>query len=479
LIRCRDLSVERRGRLLLDGVTLELKRGERWLLWGANGAGKTTLARVLAGLLPPDGGELSWDESLTPPLPLLFQDPDAQIAAATVRDEVALGARAPGEPSIGRGEPGPAGRRLAKALARFRLDALARRNPHSLSGGEKRRLNLAAVSVLESPVLILDEPELHLDPAAWTEWTVLLDERVAGEGLTLLEICLVPERALAADGLAVLHEGRLVAAGPPEDVYRDLRGADLPLPRVPVWEDGPVPSRQAEAPARREKAGGVAPGDVTPLLAATELRLERPGGGPRVLDGASLELRAGERVLVAGGNGSGKTSLLLLLAGLADPDGGRIERTPPAGFGAPTAMAFQEPERSCFAETVAGELGFGLARLGVGEPLRSERVDGALRAMGLAPERYRDRDPFRLSLGEQRRVALASLLALEPALLLLDEPAAGLDEEGRALLVEALSASPAAIVWADCREPIGCEDLFERRLRLEGGSLRSWEGGTT
>ncbi len=465
LIEARGLRVIRGGRRLLDDVDLSLRAGEHWLLWGANGSGKTTLARVLAGFLAPDAGSLAYAAGLEPPLPLLVADPDAQLAAASVRDEVALGARRPGEPRLDRSGRGPAAARIGAALANYRLEALAARNPHALSGGEKRRLNLAALAVLEAPLLILDEPELHLDPPSWQGCCALLAAwRAAGEGRTLLEISRDPARALLADRLLVLHEGRLVGAGPPREVYAALSGQGLPIPRVAAWE----PSSPAP-PAPPLPAPGA------PLLRAEGLRLARPGGGAPVLAGLELTIATNERLLLLGDNGSGKSALLTILAGLADPEGGRLWYDPAAQ---PAALAFQEPERVCFAERVEDEVAFGpRRRQGLGGEALAARVQGALAAMGLPPADFAARDPFRLSAGEQRRVALASVMALAPGLLLLDEPGAGLDAEGWAKLLAALAAWPGALVWADCRPPVGAEQSFHRCLRLRAGRLEPAAAG--
>jgi energy-coupling factor transport system ATP-binding protein len=460
VIRLEEVCVERDGRLLLDRVSLDFAAGRHWVIWGDNGAGKTTLARVLAGLTRVDRGAVIRQEALDPPLPLLFQDPDAQMAAASVRDEVALGCRRPDEPRIRRDQPGPAAERLSAALAEFQLTALASRNPHSLSGGEKRRLNLAALDVLESPVLILDEPELHLDEPSWRAWVELLGRRFHDDSRLLVEISREAGRVLQADRLAVLHEGRVLAAGEPEAVYRELRARDdAPrLPRVAAWEPGgSVPAASPPAIA----------GDAQVLLRAEALRLKHPARAARLLDDLSLQLRRGERLLILGENGSGKTSLLLLLADLADPDGGRVRLRAPLR----SCLALQEPEHACFAETVAEEVALGPKRAGLRGAALAERVDGVLGAMGLSPDELRDRDPFSLSAGELRRVALAAVLALEPAVLILDEPEAALDPTGKEQLRRALEHWTGGLLWADCRPPAGCEGWFHRRLRLEEGRL--------
>ncbi|MCP4547792.1 MAG: ATP-binding cassette domain-containing protein [bacterium] len=467
MIRCKEVCVRRGDRTVLDNVSLRIRTRERWVIWGANGSGKTTLARVLAGFCEPDSGVIIRDPALTTPIPMLFQDPDAQLAAATVRDEIALGARAEGEPHVRYDAPGPVGQRIERILDEFNLKPLATRNPHGLSGGEKRRVNLAALCVLESAALILDEPELHLDPEAWSAWSRLIDDWFLREDRCLLEISHVPERVLEADGLAIMQHGRVVLAGPPREVYRQAREQGIVVPRVAAWETSRPESATAAVPVPRRTRR--APEEDF-ILRARALVLRRPGDGVAVLNGLDLDLHADEKIFIYGGNGSGKTSLLLLLADLADADAGEL--LAPAHLR--RGLAFQEPERSCFAETVGAEVAFGPGRLGVPTGDLDERVANALRSFGLPSEDFLNRDPFTLSVGEQRRVALAAVFALSPDLLLLDEPGAALDPVGARCLRDTLRAWPGALIWTDCRPPVDCDDLFNRCLRLEEGRLREF-----
>jgi len=446
LIRARGLGLRRDGRSLLADIDLELRRGEHWLIWGPSGAGKTLLARLLAGFDSPAAGSLELPGD--PPLPLLFQDPDSQLAAATVRDEVALGALAPGE----RRGCAEAIRRVGQALRDFRLAAMADRNPHSLSGGEKRRLGLAALSVLDAELLILDEPDLHLDEPSWREASATLDGWRSAEPRLLIEISRDPSRALSADGLIILRDGRLVAAGPPREIYLKHRAPDLP--RVASFEDEPPPRFGVPIPE---------PGES--ILSVLDLGLDLPDGGT-LLAGLNLEVRRGERILITGENGSGKSTLLLLLAGLAEADRGDWRRKADLK----TALALQDPERCFFAETVEDEIAFAPSREGISGEALARRVEASMSALGIGEE-MRRRDPITLSAGEKRRVALASLLATEPDLLFLDEAGAGLDPVALAGLIEALCRRDGGFVWADCRIPPGLEDKVHRRYTLSGGKL--------
>lgn len=446
-IEARGLALRRGDHPLLTDINLRLNRGEHWLIWGPSGAGKTSLARILAGLTAPSEGELSF--AAPAPHAMLFQDPDSQLAAATVRDEIALGARAPGE------APGAASvmDRVDEALRRFDLLKFADRNPHTLSGGEKRRLGLAALSVLGCEILILDEPELHLDESSWAESLRFLDEWRSQDSRLLIEISRDPARALLADGIILLRKGHLVAAGPPREVYQSHFAVDLP--RVEEFEKESAPQTIPRQPASR--------GEV--ILSARDLHLNLPGGQTLISE-LNLELHRGERVLLTGGNGSGKSTLLLLLADLADPDSGKIERSP----NLVTALALQDPERTFFAETVEEEIAFAPSRQGLRGDALARRVSQAMAALGL-PASLRGRDPISLSAGEMRRLALASLMALDPDFLYMDEPASGMDPENARLFAENLFATGNGFLWADCRSPVELESRFDRRYTLSGGKL--------
>lgn len=447
LIEARGLALNRGEHSILADINLKLNRGEHWLIWGPSAAGKTSLARILVGLTEPSEGELTF--AAPPPHAMLFQDPDSQLAAATVRDEIALGAREPGEAP----ESASIRNRVGEALRRFDLQNFAHRNPHSLSGGEKRRLGLAALSVLGSEILILDEPELHLDDSNWSECLRFLDEWRLRSPRLLIEVSRDPSRALVADGIILIRDGRLVAAGPPREVYQAHRAADLP--RVKEFETEVSPQVISTPPAKL--------GEL--ILNARDIHLSLPDGRP-LIAGLNLDLHRGDRVLLSGSNGSGKSTLLLLLADLADPDSGTIER----GSNLRTALALQDPERTFFAETVEEEIAFAPSRQGLRGEVLGQRVSEAFTALGL-PDSLRGRDPISLSAGEMRRLAMASLWALAPDFVFLDEPAAGMDPENARIFAENLFSTGNGFLWADCRLPAELESRFDRRYTLSGGKL--------
>ncbi len=163
-----------------------------------------------------------------------------------------------------------------------------------------------------------------------------------------------------------------------------------------------------------------------------------------MLDSVDLEVRAGECLGVAGANGAGKSTLLLLAGGALQPARGRVERRAAGPGGEGVLYLPQNPERLFFTESVRDEIAFGLRRRGQSRQDASARADDALRAVDLDPAVFAERSPFQLSVGEMRRVALAIAESLAPRLLLLDEPASGLDAAGRRVLADLIAARTAA-----------------------------------
>ncbi|MDI3317548.1 MAG: ATP-binding cassette domain-containing protein [Bacillota bacterium] len=244
----------------LDGVTLEIRRGEGLALLGANGSGKSTLLRLLAGLDFPSGGRvLAWGRELTPALlddvafgpafrarvGVLFQNVDSQLFNATVREEVAYGPVQLGLPAS------EVERRVADVLRLLELEELADRPPFRLSGGEKKRVALAAVLASNPEVLLLDEPLTALDPRSQDAMIDLLRTLAAtGKTLVVATHDLESARFLAGRAAVLGEDHRLVAAGPVDRVLEDeemLVGANL------------VSGRRA---ATRARGGGSRPRDA-------------------------------------------------------------------------------------------------------------------------------------------------------------------------------------------------------------------------
>lgn len=205
----------------LRGLSLSLRRGEKTVLMGGNGSGKTTLLRCINGLLLPDSGDVTVDglntkdtealHEIRRRVGMVFQNPDNQMVAATVIREIAFGLE-----NIGI-ETDDMRERVDAALKRFHLEAYRDSAPHMLSGGEKQRLALASVWVLQPDFLILDEPTSLLDPNGRKE--VLQRLGSLGEGIGVLLVTQYPDEALLMDRLILMDRGRIVLDGTPGEVF--------------------------------------------------------------------------------------------------------------------------------------------------------------------------------------------------------------------------------------------------------------------
>ena len=435
----------------LDDVTLEVPRGQRVCVLGANGSGKSTLASVICGLLAPDEGDVELVgervcEGGAPDLEayrrarrglgLVFQNPDDQIVTSVVADDVAFGPENLGLP---RDE---IRRRVDRELARVALTDYARADPSRMSGGQRQRVCIAGALAMEPQVLVLDEPSSLLDVRG-REAIMRVMGRLAAAGATLVHVTHFMDEALEADRVVVMRAGRIVLDGTPSEVFCggnagliDELGLELPFDLRLLR-------------ARRALAGGAGGGRAQQALlskdGAPREQFCRVSGvsysyTPRhaALADVSFQVLEGETCAVVGQTGSGKSTLLRLLCGLEAPDSGSVEVA-----GATTATkrgrrdvrravgyVMQHPERQLFAQTVESDVAFGPRNMGLPADEVARRVDHALGLVGLAAKK--GLSPFELSGGQKRLAAIAGVLAMQPKLLVLDEPTAGLDPRGRA-----------------------------------------------
>ena len=409
---------------LLSGISLTVDAGEHVALTGPNGSGKSTLALIIKGVLAPTAGSLtingrtiSDDDSrreIMGMVGLVFQNPDNTFVATTVERELAFGMENIGVP------PPEMERRIDEALENFDLARYRYTNPSRLSGGEKQRLALAAVMVMRPSVLILDEPTALLDPANRSR---ILDHihEVTANGTTVIHITPFLEEATTADRIIAVGNGIVTADISSADAYTlsdNFRLCGMP-------DGSGIPDRPCDTP------------DSSDLIGLDRVSFTYDKGTPfahTVFDDLSLSIVPHAATAVMGSSGAGKTTLLEIVAGITAPTTGGLSA--PDGF--VKAMAFQFPEEQLYGDTVAEYASFGPRNVGMRGDEIALSVDAALLSVGLDPASYRDREPHMLSGGEQRRVAIAGVLALHPDLLVLDEPAAGLDRCGLDILYRAL-----------------------------------------
>ncbi|MBI5266986.1 MAG: ATP-binding cassette domain-containing protein [candidate division Zixibacteria bacterium] len=426
MIQLDRLSVTYPGRTTpaLHNVSLTLSAGESVCIMGANGSGKSTLALVLAGVLRPSSGQVLFTEDGPAGAGIVFQKPENQMVAALVEKELAFGLENQALlQAVMHAE-------IEKIAASFDLQSLLQSTTSRLSGGEQQRVALASVMITSPNLLMLDEPDSFLDAESRT----LLDTALKGiraRQPELIEVRVTQDISVAraCSRLILLDGGEVIANDSPEII---LNQSDLLRKCRLIVEGASIdPAIPAEQELSELKTTTLQPDK----LIVRDLAFEYGPGRP-VLRDLSFSLNCGEVLGVAGPTGSGKTSLGLLLAGILEPQSGTIiwARGEEPMVGGPFAtMALQQPERQFFLPTCAQEIAFGPANNG--HALRASDIDSLLDLVGLPPAAFRDRDPLTLSVGEQRRLACAVVVALDKPFIIFDEPTAGLDSEGVARFV--------------------------------------------
>jgi energy-coupling factor transport system ATP-binding protein len=441
------------GRPALRNVDLSIEEGELVLLVGESGSGKSTLLRAALGLVPRfHGGELHGcvrvgnldtrrhrPGELARHAGLVFQDPEAQVVSSGVLAEAAFGLENLGV------DPADIHPRARSALRMAGAGHLEARTTRTLSGGERQRVAIASVLAMGPRVLLLDEPTSQLDPAAADDLLrTLLDLRTR-HGIAVVVAEHRTERLFdVADRVVAMRSGEIAVDAPPAEARRALRDQPWLLPR-----------RTAEVPP----AAG--PVDPAARLDHASKRL----GTTQALDDVSAAFERGAVTAVTGPNGAGKTTLALALCGLAGLDSGSAARRGRAGYVA------QDPGAYLLHDTVLEEVEYGLANLGVPAPLRRARAEAELELFDLgwaAAEHPRD-----LSSGERQRVAIASVTAMRPDLIALDEPTRGVDgRRKRAVseLVRGLAAGGAGVVVVSHDTPF-VADVATAAVRMERGRV--------
>jgi energy-coupling factor transport system ATP-binding protein len=462
----------------LRGIDLEIHPGESVAIIGANGSGKTTLARCFNGLLTPSAGCVLVDEidtrdseklgSIRRKIGMVFQNPDDQLVATTVEGELAFGLE---NLALARGEMIE---RIEQALIEFDLVSYRTSPPHRLSGGEKQRLAIAAASAMRPRYLVLDEPTALLDPQHRRQVGDLLHSLSQRFGIATILITQLPEEAVRAERVIALNDGEIFLQGAPGAVFADiprLRQAGLGAPfsreLSQHLKSGQVALDLNELiaswsnPTLRENAQPPAPvpDPPSPKVAVEAVCHIYDAGMPtrrQSLVDIDIEFAAGQIHALVGTSGSGKTTLAQHLNALLKPHRGRVLLDACDIWSRDllwtrqrVGLVFQFPELQLFAETVAEDVAFGPRNLGYDAERVAGLVARALDWVGLAGEEFASRMPLSLSGGEKRRAALAGVLAMDPEVLVLDEPTAGLDPrsaDAMSQLFAQLAADGKAIV---------------------------------
>jgi len=475
MIRVSNLSFSySRGLPALRTVDLEIRPGERLAIVGANGSGKTTLARCLNGLHLPDEGEVRIDQYSTRDpealfeirrrVGMVFQNPDDQLVSTTVETEIAFGLENLAIPHTEMQE------RVEDALRAFHLEPYRHHPPHRLSGGEKQRVAIAAAVALRPGYLVLDEPTALLDPQSRREVGALLRDLRDQFGITTIHITQLPEEAARTERILVMHGGSLLFDASPDELLTDparlqdlgldlpftcslghrLRQMGFPLEPLPVHPDVDTltaavlpgcspPSPSAQPPPRLpvRPAIKLTTQDLTHIY---DQGLPTEHSGIEAID---IDIPEGGIVALIGPSGSGKTTLAQHLNGLLKPyrgsvllDARDIWTQNLTQVRRRVGLVFQFPELQLFEETVEQDVAFGPRNLGCEPSAIEAQVTRALDEVGLPRAQFGQRSPLYLSGGEKRRIALAGMLAMDPEVLVMDEPTAGLDPRSAAAMCD-------------------------------------------
>jgi energy-coupling factor transport system ATP-binding protein len=468
----------RTKRTVIKKLNLSVQKGELLAVMGENGAGKSTLCQILNGIIPHSAGGkmkgqvliegINTQESsvgqLSTRVGIVLEDPETQLFTTSVLNEVSFGPEnllMPVEEIL---------ERARRVLNLVRLDGFEDRPPTDLSGGQKQRLAIAAGLVMEPSILVLDESTSQIDPLGVVEVLSLIQKLNKELNMTIVMATDKSEEvARIADHILVLDEGREVAYGAPREIFADtgffkrfmirspqvsqlgsiLEEKGHPLPTFPIVlkeaHDGivelldgkytPADSESVKSEIVSSEKSETKTSAPKPIITVDHLTYVYQPRDVLAVDDVNFEIKEGEFVAIIGQNGSGKTTILKNLLGLLHPTEGKItvagldtSQVAVADLARHVGFVLQNPDQQLFAETIEQEIAFGPQNLGVDEDEVMRRVDEALDLVDLDCDKMEF--PPALSKGDRAKVVIASALALNPEIMVLDEPTTGQDYKG-------------------------------------------------
>lgn len=469
----------------IDEVSLDIEPGQFIAILGHNGSGKSTLAKHMNALLVPsdgtmwvDGMDTKEDEHLwdvRQSAGMVFQNPDNQIIETVVEEDVGFGPENLGV------ETEEIWKRVESALGKVGMLEFRKHSPSRLSGGQKQRVAIAGVLAMHPDCIVLDEPTAMLDPHGRQEVIQTLKELNEKEKVTIILITHHMNEAALADKIFVMNEGKIALQGTPKEVfshYDEMKkiGLDVPvsteiahglkkygwhMPDDIISEEELLDSIKKNFPEKAEKGTEHRVEQKNESKAEKDNReaQQQKDSGEVILSlrdvnyiysadtvyrrhalkNVSLDIWKGEFIAVIGHTGSGKSTLIQHLNGLNKPSSGKIlykgqdiseKSFKLSDLRKKVGLVFQYPEYQLFETTVLLDVAFGPKNLGCDREQAEQQAREALALVGLPEECY-EMSPFELSGGQKRKAAIAGVLAMNPEVLILDEPTAALDPYGR------------------------------------------------
>ncbi|GGK07925.1 putative HMP/thiamine import ATP-binding protein YkoD [Lentibacillus kapialis] len=462
---------------LLDGLDVTLNPNEVTLLMGASGSGKSSLALCLNGLYPEAVEGISSGDifflgkhiqdcergELTQKIGIVFQDPESQFCMITVEDELAFtleNRKIPASEIFGK---------IESVLKAVGMQRFIHHKIHELSGGQKQKIALASVLLLEPELLILDEPTANLDPVSSLEFIELVEAIQEERQMS----CLIIEHQ-AEDWLRLIErvlvigmDGKLLADDAPDRLFSEQQ-------RLLEQEGIFLPEEYSGGFEGRKRYNQTVPAEKT-VLSVRDLSFSCKN--QNVLNNINIDVLAGELIAVAGENGAGKSTLLQLMAGLLEPDAGDIflfdrplKKWRENKLRKHMGFVFQNPEHQFITDTVYEELTFGMKCNGYTEAEMENAADLWMGQFGL--REHRDNNPFALSGGQKRRLSVATVLDVSPDILLFDEPTYGQDAATTTELMDyvmELKAMGTAIIFVT--HDMNIVDAADRAIILKQGGV--------
>lgn len=502
----------------VDSVSLDVNRGDFIAVLGHNGSGKSTLAKHINAILLPSRGTLlingkdtSKEENLweiRKSAGMVFQNPDNQMVASVVEEDVGFGPENLGVPTP------DIWKRVEQALQAVRMSEYRRCSPSRLSGGQKQRVAIAGILAMKPDCIILDEPTSMLDPSGRREVLDTLHELNKEENVTIILITHHMDEVLNADRVFVMNQGKLAISGTPQKVfsqYEKIKEAGMELPAVTelahllnrrgvslsegiidrkVFTEELIkcflkPCKVFDC-LETDKKKSMSSAQKEVLFSLRNINYVYSPDSvykKQALKDISFDIYQGEFLGIVGHTGSGKSTLIQHLNGLNKASSGELlfkgrniyEES--NGFSAlrkKVGLVFQYPEYQLFEATVLQDVCFGPKNLGFSKEDAEELAKHALEQVGIGKECY-ELSPFELSGGQKRRVAIAGVLAMNPEVLILDEPAAALDPRGRDEIFDILKklhedSNTTIILVSHSMEDVA--RYTERMIVLDGGEKK-------